>query len=352
MTRTGLLIIAMTVSTLTGLTGCGLFGGDDGLIRDRGDEYRQAQEIPQVRVPEGLDDSTLGQLYPIPEIPETTLLDEETGTLRPQALASNLLDEEVKIQSLGNKRWIRINRSPGEIWPRVRNILNTNAIPTAQADAARGTIETVWLEFDEDKDHLHRYRFQIEQGLQISSTEISILHASMPRDGQAPSWADTSVSDEREQSMAQFLAGNLAGELSGSTVSLLAQSIGGGAKVETVTPKGETPYLLIKLEFERSWASVAYAVSQDGFSVVDQNRSEGIFYINDKSEDEDKPGFIGSLFSFDDDDAVRSDSDLSLYQVTLKATAEGVQVHVSASGATLERTAVLRLLKRIRANLA
>ena len=48
---------AMAVLTLTG---CGLFGGDDGLVRDRSGAYRQAQEIPQVSVPEGLDASALG----------------------------------------------------------------------------------------------------------------------------------------------------------------------------------------------------------------------------------------------------------------------------------------------------
>lgn len=351
---------AMAVLTLTG---CGLFGGDDGLVRDRSGAYRQAQEIPQVSVPEGLDASALGQLYPIPEIPETTLLNEDTGTLRPQPLSSNLSEEEVKIQSLGDKRWIQINRTPGEIWPRVRNILNTNAVPTAKADAASGTIETVWLEFDDDPLHFHRYLFQIEQGVQLNSTEVAVRHASMLRDGEAPTWADASTSEEREQKMSQFLASNLAGDLSESTVSLLAQSIGGGAKVETVTLKGEDPYLLIKLEFERSWASVAYAVSKDGFSIVDQNRSTGVFYVDDGgSENEDEPGFLGRLLDFGGDDneadgeaeasASVDPAKISKYQVSLKATANGVQVHVIGLGDTLERTEVLRLLKRIRANLA
>lgn len=354
MTRVSLLATAVAAFFLTG---CGLFG-DDGLIRDRGDAYRQAQEIPLLTVSEGLDDSALGELYPIPEIPETTLLAKEAGTLRPQPISSNLLEEEVKIQSLGDRRWIRINRAPGEIWPRVRNILNTNAVPTAQANAARGTIETVWLEFDDDPLNFHRYRFQIEQGVQLNSTEIVILHASMLRDSSAPAWPLRSVSDEREQTMIQFLASNLAGDLSGSTVSLLAQSIGGGAKVETVTPQGEDPYLLIKLEFERSWASVAYSVSKGGFSVVDQNRSLGVFYVNDSDADsEAEPGFLGRLFEFGEDGSevgggATLDTAVSTYQVSLTETAEGVQVHISAAGKALERTEVLRLLKRIRTNLA
>ena len=354
MTRTGLLV---TVMAVLALTGCGLFGGDDGLVRDRSGAYRQAEEIPLLTVPAGQDDSALGELYPIPEIPETNFLDETTGTLRPQPLSSNLLEEEVKIQSLGDQRWIRINRAPGEIWPRVRNILNTNAVPTAQADAASGTIETVWLEFDDDPLRFHRYRFRIEQGVQTSSTEIAILHSSMLRDGDVQAWAARSMSDEREQDMAQFLASNLAGDLSGSTVSLLAQSIGGGAKVETVTPQDEDPYLLIKLELERAWASVAYSVSKDGFSIVDQNRSAGVFYVNEgSSESEDEAGFLGRLLDFSSDDSETNETgdeaNISTYQVSLTTSAEGVQVRVRASGKTLERTEVLRLLKRIRANLA
>ncbi len=345
MMRSGFLVLVIAAVTLAG---CGWLG-----IRDRSGDYRLAEEIPMVKVPDGLDDTALSQLYPIPEIPETSLLDEDTETPRPQPLSSSLLEEEVKIQVLGQKRWIWINRAPGEIWPRVRNILNTNGVPTAQVDAAAGAIETVWLEFDDDLVNVHRYRFGVEQGVQLNSTELFILHSSMPVDGEIPPWPFRSVSDEREKTMAEFVASSLAGDLSEGSVSLLGQSIGGGAKVKIVAPKDETPSRLVKLGFERAWASVAYSVSRDEFTIVDQNQSGGVFYINDgDSEEDDEPGFFGKLFSFGDDDADKDGPVESQYQVLLKETGEGVEVSIIAPGETLERSDILRLLKRIRTNLA
>jgi outer membrane protein assembly factor BamC len=332
------------------LPGCGLFS-KDGLFHNRADDYLDAREHPVIRVPEGLDSQALGQLYAIPDVAEPLIPDARSDILRPQPLGTSLLEEEIKVQSLGDRRWVWINRAPAEVWPRVRNILNTNDVGVARAEAAEGLIETVWVEFDDDPGNLHRYRLNIEQGMQTDTTEVSINHAVMPKDGEIPPWPESSVADERERTMADFLASGLAGDVNAGSVSLLAQSIGTGAKVEMVVATDIDPYLLIKLGYDRSWASVAHSVSREEFLLVDQDRTRGLFYVNLKEDVErDKPGFFSRMLG-----GGKGDPGAPLaanYRIELEKTDQGVQVRVNGEKDALERARMLDLLKRIRANLA
>ena len=333
------------------LPGCGMFA-KDGMFRNRSDDYLAAREQPVIRVPDGLDSQALGELYTIPAVAEPLIPEANNGIPRPQPLGTSLLEEEIKVQSLGDKRWIWINRAPAEVWPRVRNILNTNHIAVARAEAAEGVIETVWVEFDDDPGNLHRYRLKMEQGMQVDTTEVSISHAVMPKGSKVvPPWPESSLADERERTMADFIASGLAGNANTGEVSLLAQSIGSGAKVEMVAAPDAAPYLLLKSGYDRSWASVAQSVSRDEFVLVDQDRSRGLFYVTLKEDIErERPGFFARLLGAGKGD--RGAPVAANYRIKLQNTDEGVQVRINGEKDPLERTRMLELLKRIRANLA
>lgn len=333
------MIVGLTASSLL-LSGCGV-------IRNSSGDYRHAQEVPPIEVPANLDSDTVGELYPIPPIPETNLLEVYETAPRPQPLALNSLEEVVKIQRLGDRRWILSNRSPGEIWPRVRNILNRSGIPTDKAEATDGILETVWLEFKGDSAYNHRYRFYIQPGVQVNSTEIKVLHDQVSKDLKSKEvWPETSLDDAREKDMVEILANALAGDVTSGTVSLLAQTIGGEEKVEIVTPRVADPYLLMKLSADRAWASVAYSLERGGFTTIDQDQSAGIFYVNYTPEEEEK-GWFGRLFD-------RGDDKLTVnYLVKITETKNGTQVRITdKDGFGLVREELIRLLKNIRTNLS
>ncbi len=340
------------LSVLVGLSllsGCQLFS-DDGMFRNKEKDYLNSREVPVIVVPGEEGSAALGQLYVVPEIPSSSLLLEgDVHTPRPQPLSGSLLEEEVKVQQLGEKRWILINRTPSEVWPRVRNVLSRNSIPTAHANAAVGRLETVWLKLKGDDSLRHRFRLQIEPGIQEGSTEISVVHMGLKPGDEFSAWPLTSDNDEREHSMANMVASALAGDDVSSTVSLLAQSIGGGAKVELLTPEGKEPYILLKLDYDRAWASVGYSVGREGFTRIDQDRSEGVFYVNYGAVEVDEPGFFAGLFGADS-----TEERLNVnYHVRLKKGDDGTEVRISdGDKKALERVQAMRLLKKIRANLS
>lgn len=343
--KTLALLIAGTVT----LSGCGMFG-DDGLFRNRTGDYLNAEELPPITVPEGLDGDTVGQLYPIPPIPETNVLEEFGSAPRPQALAENSIDEVIKIQKLAGQRWILSNRDPSEIWPRIRNILNRSGIPTAKAEAAQGMLETVWLEFKGDENFNHRYRFYIQPGVQVNSTEIRVLHDQVAKNVQAKAdWPTSSADDARENDMVEILANALAGDATSGTVSMLAQSIGGDERVSFVTPAVADPYLEMKLDYDRAWASLAYSLARGGFTTIDQDQSAGIFYINytTEEEEEERDGFFSRLFHG------RYDQLDVNYLIKITRSDSGVQIRVvDKDNNGLDRKEAISILKNVRANLS
>ena len=121
----------------------------------------------------------------------------------------------------------------------------------------------------------------------------------------------------------------------------------GTEKVEIVTPKVADPYLLMKLDIDRAWASVAYSLQRGGFTTIDQNQSGGIFYINYTPEEHDEPGFFRRLLG-------RGEKIIEInYVVVLTAVDDGVQIRVmDKDRAGLDRAEAIRLLKNVRANLS
>lgn len=270
---------ATLATALLALSGCGLFGDS---FRDRGDDYLKAEPIRPIVVPESYKSAPLDELYVVPNVKSDDFdLTEEFETPRPQALSANNFSESVKIQKLGEKRWILLNSPPSQVWPRTRNFLATNNLQVEDSDAIVGTIDTAWLQFKTDPDTRDKYRIFVEQGVQPDSTEIHVRHISIaatePLDAPV-SWPTLSANPERESWMLDELAATLASEESTGATSLLAQGIGGGAKISVRTLNGE-PVLRMALEFERARATVAHALRSEGFTTFDMDADQGIFYV-------------------------------------------------------------------------
>ena len=141
------LISALNIFVILSLSGCGWLG-----LRDRSNDYLLAEETEVTTVPAELDDTALGQIYPIPPIASGSVELVEFEVPRPQPASVNTFEQTVKIQSLEGRRWVLINIPPSEVWPRVRSVLNRSGVPAAVANGSKGVIETVWVKFNNDEE--------------------------------------------------------------------------------------------------------------------------------------------------------------------------------------------------------
>lgn len=287
---------------LAGLSGCGTLFGEEGYFRDRGDDYLKAESMPPMQVPENVDPNVLGQLYVIPDIRQAEYeYPREFVAPRPEALSSNVYSDNVKIQKLGDKRWIFVNASPSEVWPRVRNFLNSNGLQVARTDAPRGVIETSWLSFKDSPETRDKYLLRIEQGVQPDSAEVHVTHLATPSESELPTqvnWPAQSSNAERESWMVDELAANLAAEIGSASASLLAQTIGGEEKI-TIAAKGGEPVLRMELQMIRAWATLNHALQQEGLQIVDEDSVAQIYYVQ-YADPEKSGGFFSGWFSRDE----------------------------------------------------
>tara|TARA_B110000003_G_scaffold171086_1_gene170772 strand:+ start:285 stop:1304 length:1020 start_codon:yes stop_codon:yes gene_type:complete len=327
------------------LAGCGWLG-----LKDRSNDYLLSEETERTVIPRELSTSSVGQIYPIPAIDASSEQLVSFEVPRPQPASVNTFEQLVKIQSFDDRRWVLINISPSELWPRLRNVLNRNGVPSAIAQGSSGLIESVWVTFSSDDDNSHRFRFNISPGVQLESTEVAILHSQTVRGEEDTSeWPITSDSDQRELDMLTLIANDLAGVDSFASVSLLAQEIGGVSKVEIISSEVADPFIQMKLGFDRSWASVVYSLERGGFSTIDKNRSEGVFFVNYTEPSSTEVGFFGRLFGGSKDEEIVTAN----YRVLVESVATDVEIKiVDAEGDSLGRSEALKLLAILRSNLS
>jgi len=336
------IIILLTVN----LAGCGWFG-----LRDRSSDYLLAEETEPTFIPVESKSIPLGQLYPLPPAQGGSEQLVSFDVPRPQPASINTFEQLVKIQSFDDRRWVLINISPSELWPRLRNVLNRNGVPSARAEGSSGIIETVWVSFNSDNDNSHRFRFNISPGVQLGSTEISVVHNQALRgDEDAGEWPEESNSDQRELDMLTLVANDLAGTEDFASVSLLAQEIGGSSKVQIISPEVADPFIEIKLGYDRSWASIVYSAERAGFTTIDKDRTEGVLFVNYTEPNQAEPGFFAGLFG-----GGRSNDEIIEvnYRILVESVKENVEVRlVDSKGNSLPKAESLKLLAIVRSNLS
>ena len=335
--------LAITLIALTATqTGCSWLG-----IRDRSHDYLLAEEMAPIVVPADLDSAALGQIYAIPTVLNDSVALDELDVPRPDPAAFLTFEQSVKIQRYEDRRWILVNQLPAQIWPRLRSILVRNGVPAAVADGERGVIESVWVKFNDDEALSHRFRFTVIPGIAVDSTEIAVLHQAVARGAEeGVEWPQNSDSDSREQALVQLVAGQLTSNSGISSVSLLAQTIGGKGRVELVSPEVADPFIVVQLNFDRSWASISYAAQRGGFSIVDQNRSAGTLLVDFNDSEGEQRSFWQRWFG-SDEQLLSSD-----YQIVLKAVGGNVEVRIVAlDGSSLARKEAQRLLQILRGNM-
>jgi outer membrane protein assembly factor BamC len=162
------------------------------------------------------------------------------------------------------------------------------------------------------------------------------------------------MSDNKEEEFTKIVANALASDINSGSVSLLAQNIGGESKVELITPEKETPYISMGLGYARAWASVMDSLSLGGFSVVDQNQSDGVVLVdfNDTpvvADDDTLFGLISEFLTEDDDQELKTLE----YKVKVIQGEKNIEVRITErNGTALDPLLAAKLLKVIRANLS
>jgi len=290
-TRTPVLLVLFTLL----VSGC--------IFRDRSEDYRRTGSIKPISLPDGVTSIPLEPLYAIPEIQqgEGGFYDIRTDGFvvpRPEAMSAEAEKSKIKIQKVGERRWVLAEAPTSQVWPLAQSFFSNYGIQVAQSVPATGLVLTDWVVFKSDETTKSQFQIRIEQGLRPDTTEIHVLQHQVAADArELGAWPARSTNPEREAWLLDELANALAADIDNRAASLLGQSVGGQVKAELFMD-GAEPALRLRLSESRAWATVAHAMNRDGYLLWDEDSNRKIYYVqfNDPAK---KRGWFIRLFTFE-----------------------------------------------------
>lgn len=375
-------VLAVLMSGLLLLPACSSAPDLDEYLPDQRLEYKKQREAHEnLEVPPDLTSGTFDDAMDVPALggTGTATYSEYAGqrTKRRQVAGSGDVLPDVKGAKLrreGNQRWLEIDGSPQQLWPKVVSFWRSQGILLLEENPSTGIMKTDWLENRAEirKDFVtnmlrkvadglyatstrDQYRLRIEPGLNAGSTDLYLTHRAMEEQFRSNSvgedtstvWEPAASDPAKEAAMLRRLLLYLGvSEQQASGLAAQQQQAAAATKSRLTTGPGGESALIISDEYRRAWRQTGVALDRVGFAVEDRDRTQGIYYVryDDPSKGQEKKGWGSKLAFWRKDDIDK----VAQYQV--KLTGDGAQTRVvvrdqvgrPAPSATSER--ILRLL--------
>ncbi|MDF2445449.1 MAG: hypothetical protein K0S46_685 [Moraxellaceae bacterium] len=143
-------------------------------LRDRGDEYRSAKEIPPLVIPQGAEARPIKPLYPIPPgpVPETwpkkfqvpapkpLKLDEAVG-VQPGAASPAVVDKPILTQDGNGYPLLSVTGDFNAVWDRIEEVLRMSGVRISDRDQRVGLY---FLSLDDETGKGVPYQLRITRG--------------------------------------------------------------------------------------------------------------------------------------------------------------------------------------------
>jgi outer membrane protein assembly factor BamC len=312
MTRIRTLAIVLVPLVLA--SGCGLFKTEEQLRAER------AREKP-LEVPPDLTSPVADQRYALPDPKSSTSFSQYSRdrTGAPQGTpasgtAGGVLQAvpNARIERRGDQRWIVAKAEPGQVWPIVREFWLDLGFSIARETPQAGILETNWYESRAAVESTgirglisralpgmystgerDRYRTRLEQGLEPGTTEIYVSHRGLEEvfmtGYDATKWQPRGTGTDRdlEAEMLGRLLAKLGEPAKRATPAPAGQPGAAASVIASAAPvaanavlqgNGAGP-LVVNDSFDRAWRRVGLALDRTGFTVVDRDRSKGLFFV-------------------------------------------------------------------------
>ena len=258
---------------------------------------------------------------------------------------------DLRIERLGNQRWLVSSLPPEKMWPQLRQFWLDRGLSLAVDNAEIGVMETDWAEnraklpqdlvrktigavFDSLYSTGERDRFRTRVERTAAGSEVYISHRGM---------VEVYTGERKETTIWQPRPSDP--DLEAELLTRLLVKLGAKDEIAKATvaqaPQQPTRARLLKdlpaatVEvddpFDRAWRRVGLGLDRSGFTVEDRDRAGGLYfvrYVDPKFANQDEPSFFSKLFGGDKDKA----NQLQRYRVLVKAS--GTKTLVSMQNST------------------
>ncbi|HEY1327482.1 MAG TPA: outer membrane protein assembly factor BamC [Casimicrobiaceae bacterium] len=301
-------------------------------------DYKSTSSAPSLELPPDLTSPSYDDRYQVTTASGLAARD----ATRPKETGLLPTNPEARIARAGNERWLVVKATPDEAWKVVRQFWTDMGFVIAKEDPPLGVMETDWAEnraeipqdivrqtvgkyidifqstYKRDKFHT-----RVERGAEPGTMEIYISHRGMEQIPTVPDnrgamgfqWAPAKPDPNLEAEMltrlmlrfgAATVTANAAGEPGKGAVAAVANS--GGPEHARLEKSVDGAKLYVDDPFDRAWRRVGVALDRSGFTVVDRDRSSGLYYVRyadpegDMTRKDREKSWLAKLMFWKDDD--------------------------------------------------
>lgn len=306
-------------AVLVGVSGC---GSADSMLQPNRVDYSSAKLRPSLEVPPDLGKLDNNQSYYVPgaEVKASEYNGTIDATSISRAIVKNTVGD-VTMQREGDRRWLIVNRSPDQIWSTVEDFWQEVGFILVLDEPSLGILETDWAEnrakipddfirrtlgkvldsvYSTGERDKFRTRLEVDD---TGKTEIFITHRGV-EEVYASSNQDTTVwqprkaDPELEAEMLRRLMVRL-GATEEQSQKAVAQTPSLPERAHIIQVNG-LPALRLDENFDDAWRWVGISLDRTSFTVVERDKSRGIYqvrYVNPVVDSrESEKGLLSGLF--------------------------------------------------------
>jgi outer membrane protein assembly factor BamC len=293
-------------------------------------DYKSAGSGPSLELPPDLTTPQYDDRYAVTSASEFAA---KNANRPKQAELLPVSTADVRIARAGTERWLVVKGTPEQAWSNVRSFWLDNGFVLATEQPALGVMETDWAENraeipqDVFRKYVGKYfdvfyttykrdkfRTRIERGTEPGTVEIYVSHRGMEQvpttkvdnvQGAAFAWAVMPPNPNLEAEMLSRLMVRF-GTPEAQAVALASPAAAAAAPAHARLEKSVDGLskLVVDDPFDRAWRRVGLALDRTGFTVVDRDRSTGVYFVRfadpdaDMAKKDSEKGFLSKVLNF------------------------------------------------------
>ena len=314
-------LLPLSLLIVCGLTACGSASLQE-MLPDQSLAYKKSRQAEEnLELPPDLRSGKFDDAMDVPPIDGGATYSEYAGgrAQRQRDTAAGAVlpaVENVQLRRSGDSRWLEVQATPTQVWPRVVAFWREQGILLVDQNPAVGVMKTDWIENRAEvpqgfvtrmirkvADGLYatssrdQYSVRIDNGPTAGVTELHLTHRGMEEkletgtlgDSKRTVWQPGKNDPEREAEMLRRLMLFL-GAPEKQAAAAVAGTVASPTSTRAASPvrlvsEGVGPQLLIADEFRRGWRMTGSALDRAGFAVEDRDLSRGIYFVRYQDAD-------------------------------------------------------------------
>jgi outer membrane protein assembly factor BamC len=229
----------------------------------------------------------------------------------------------VRLERRGQQRWLSTPQAPEQVWPQLQAFSKDQGFALAVNQADAGVMETEWTENRDaapkegvrgamsrflgalvSSGERDKFRLRLERSPQGGS-EVYVSHRGLVEvlnaQKDASSWQPRPADPQLEAQMLTRLMVKLGGGSEESAKAALNQAADSPAKARLLADVKGAAGLQVDDAFDAAWRRVGVALDRSGFTVEDQDRDQGLYFVryaDNAQADKGKPGLLSRLLNW------------------------------------------------------